>query len=54
MKPSHFRTPRTLNEGSFTQGYGFHKPPPMDPEDSLVLWGSAIGFCAFLLIMVLY
>lgn len=53
MKPSHLVTPRTMNEGVWTPGYGFAKEEPRYClADRVVMWTCAFAAVCVVLIVL--
>lgn len=50
MKPSHFKTPRTMAECSFTVGHYAYTPPSKTPTTQKVMAGvgTVFSFCVIL------
>lgn len=50
MKPSHFKTPRTMAECSFTVGHYAYTPPSKVPTAQKVMAGvgTVFSFCVIL------
>lgn len=55
MKPSHLKTPRTMNEGYWTSGYmrGSFEDQPIDWQDKVVLVGCLVVTIIFIVMAVL-
>lgn len=54
MKPSHFTTPRTMDEATFyAWGASIHRDPPakMEWQDKLII-GVSIGACIACLVII--
>ena len=52
MKPSHLVTPRTMNEGIWTPGYGRATPEQRySTADRAVMWACLFAFIALVLVV---
>lgn len=52
MKPSHYVTPRTLADSTFTTGYQSVNMPRYSLADRAVMWASAIAAVVMVLVIV--